>query len=41
MKNGKTVGTARTGDVSKDEVLGMIIMGKCPSGAEPGPGAVA
>ena len=22
MKNGKTVGTARTGDVSKDEVLG-------------------
>lgn len=39
MKNGKVVGTARTGDVTKDEVLGMIILGKCPPGAVPGPGA--
>lgn len=41
MKNGKLVGTARVGDVTKDEVLGMIILGKCPPGAEPGPGAEA
>ena len=42
MKNGKLVGTARTSrDVTKDEVLGMIILGKCPPGATPGPGAVA
>jgi D-xylose transport system ATP-binding protein len=40
MKNGQMVGYARTEDVSKDEVLGMIIMGKCPSGAVPGPGAM-
>lgn len=40
MKNGQVVGTARTGDVNKDEVLGMIILGKCPPGAVPGPGAV-
>ena len=40
MKNGQMVGCARTGDVTKDEVLGMIIMGKCPSGAVPGPGAM-
>ncbi len=40
MKNGRVVGTARTGDVTKDEVLGMIIMGKCPPGATPGPGAM-
>jgi D-xylose transport system ATP-binding protein len=39
MKNGRLVGTARVGDVSKDEVLGMIILGKCPPGATPGPGA--
>jgi D-xylose transport system ATP-binding protein len=39
MKNGRLVGTARVGDVSKDEVLGMIILGKCPPGAIPGPGA--
>jgi D-xylose transport system ATP-binding protein len=39
MKNGKVVGTARIGDVTKDEVLGMIIGGKCPPGAIPGPGA--
>jgi D-xylose transport system ATP-binding protein len=41
MKNGQVVGTARTGDVTKDEVLGMIIMGKVPPGATPGPGAMA
>ena len=40
MKNGQVVGTARTGDVTKDEVLGMIILGKCPPGAIPGPGAM-
>lgn len=40
MKNGRVVGTARTTDVTKDEVLGMIIMGKCPPGAIPGPGAM-
>jgi D-xylose transport system ATP-binding protein len=40
MKNGQVVGTADIGDVTKDEVLGMIIAGKCPSGAVPGPGAV-
>lgn len=39
MKNGKLVGSARVADVTKDEVLGMIIMGKCPPGATPGPGA--
>jgi len=41
MKNGKLVGTARVGDVTKDDVLGMIILGKCPPAAEPGPGAEA
>jgi len=40
MKNGRVVGTAHVRDVTKDEVLGMIIMGKCPPGAIPGPGAV-
>jgi D-xylose transport system ATP-binding protein len=40
MKNGKVVGHARTEDVTKDEVLGMIILGKVPPGAEPGPGAM-
>jgi D-xylose transport system ATP-binding protein len=40
MKNGKVVGHARTQDVTKDEVLGMIILGKCPPGAIPGPGAM-
>lgn len=40
MKNGQVVGTARTSDVTKDEVLGMIILGKCPPGAVPGPGAI-
>ena len=40
MKNGQVVGEARTTDVTKDEVLGMIIMGKVPPGAQPGPGAI-
>ncbi|MEO6396284.1 MAG: ATP-binding cassette domain-containing protein [Devosia sp.] len=40
MKNGRVVGTARVKDVTKDEVLGMIILGKCPPGAIPGPGAM-
>ena len=40
MKNGKVVGTANVKDVTKDEVLGMIILGKCPPGAVPGPGAL-
>nr|WP_209740617.1 ATP-binding cassette domain-containing protein [Aureimonas populi] len=41
MKNGKVVGEAQTSAVTKDEVLGMIILGKCPPGARPGPGAMA
>ena len=40
MKNGKMVGEAKTADVTKDEVLGMIILGKCPPAAVPGPGAL-
>lgn len=40
MKNGRVVGTARVGDITKDEVLGMIILGKCPAGAIPGLGAI-
>jgi D-xylose transport system ATP-binding protein len=40
MKNGKVVGSARTSDVTQDEVLGMIIAGKCPKGAIAGPGAL-
>ena len=39
MKNGQIVGVASVKDVTKDEVLGMIILGKCPPGAIPGPGA--
>jgi len=41
MKNGQVVGTAKITDVTKDEVLGMIIAGKCPPGAIPGPGALS
>ena len=41
MKNGKMVGQANTADVTKDEVLSMIILGKCPEAAIPGPGAIA
>ncbi|WP_417688746.1 ATP-binding cassette domain-containing protein [Roseibium sp.] len=40
MKNGQLVGTAKTTDVTDDDVLGMIILGKCPAGAIPGPGAL-
>jgi D-xylose transport system ATP-binding protein len=40
MKNGAVVGIARTADVSKDDVLGMIILGKCPPAAVPRPGAI-
>ncbi|MCX7325370.1 MAG: ATP-binding cassette domain-containing protein [Hyphomicrobiales bacterium] len=40
MKNGQLVGTAHVRDVTEDEVLGMIILGKCPRGAKPGPGAL-
>jgi D-xylose transport system ATP-binding protein len=40
IKNGRLVGTARTSMVTKDEVLGMIILGKCPPGAVPGPGSM-
>lgn len=40
MKNGQVVGYARTSDVTKDEVLGMIILGKCPPNAVRGPGAI-
>jgi D-xylose transport system ATP-binding protein len=39
MKNGRLVGAANVADVTQDEVLGMIILGKCPPGAIPGPGA--
>ncbi len=41
IKNGQVVGMAKTSDVTKDEVLGMIILGKCPPGAIPGPGAIS
>lgn len=40
MKNGQVVGSARTEAVTKDEVLGMIILGKVPAGAKAGPGAL-
>jgi len=40
MKNGQIVGDAKTEDVTTDEVLGMIISGKCPASATPGPGAI-
>jgi D-xylose transport system ATP-binding protein len=36
MKNGRVVGTAPVEHVTKDEVLGMIILGKCPPGVSPG-----
>jgi D-xylose transport system ATP-binding protein len=31
MRHGKLVGTVRTEDVTKDDVLGMIILGKLPA----------
>jgi D-xylose transport system ATP-binding protein len=30
MKNGRQIGTCKTADVTKDQVLGMIILGKLP-----------
>jgi len=33
MKNGKRVGTVRVDEVTDDDILGMIIMGKVPPGA--------
>jgi D-xylose transport system ATP-binding protein len=41
MKNGRVVGSGPVTAMTKDEVLGMIILGKCPPGAVPGPGAMA
>ena len=41
MKNGRLVGAVAVKDVTKDEVLGMIILGKCPPAAIPGPGAAS
>ncbi len=41
MKNGQVVGTGNVEDLTHDEILGMIIAGKCPDGATPGPGAIA
>jgi len=35
MKNGQLVGTVRTEDVSKDDVLGMIILGQMPKHLAP------
>ena len=40
MKNAKVVGSVNTKDVTKDEVLAMIILGKLPPSAIPGPGAM-
>lgn len=40
MKNGQLVGSAPVKAVTKDDVLGMIILGKCPAAAIAGPGAV-
>ena len=34
MKNGRRVGTVHTADVSEDDVLGMIILGKQPPGVD-------
>lgn len=36
MKNGRLVGTVRTEEVSKEDVLGMIILGKMPDHLEDG-----
>ncbi len=40
MKNGQVVGTVKVSDVTEDDLLGMIIAGKCPPAAIPGPGAL-
>ncbi len=31
MKNGRLVGTVRVAEVSEDDILGMIILGKRPA----------
>jgi D-xylose transport system ATP-binding protein len=41
MKNGRLVGTCRTRDVGKDEVLGMIITGDMPAAPQPGAAAAS
>jgi D-xylose transport system ATP-binding protein len=42
MKNGRVVGTERVADVTPDDVLGMIILGKQPERlARPEAAAVA
>ncbi|MEQ8740856.1 MAG: ATP-binding cassette domain-containing protein [Hoeflea sp.] len=40
MKNGQLVGTVKVDEVTEDDMLGMIIAGKCPANAVPGPGAL-
>jgi D-xylose transport system ATP-binding protein len=40
MKNGQLVGTVDVSQVSEDDMLGMIIAGKCPANGIPGPGAI-
>jgi D-xylose transport system ATP-binding protein len=40
MKNGQLVGTVNVDEVTEDDMLGMIIAGKCPPNAVPGPGAL-
>jgi D-xylose transport system ATP-binding protein len=40
MKNGQVVGTVKVDEVTADDILGMIILGKNPPGAIPGPGAM-
>ncbi|WP_422372882.1 ATP-binding cassette domain-containing protein [Hoeflea sp.] len=40
MKNGQLVGTVKVDEVTEDDMLGMIIAGKCPPNAVPGPGAL-
>ena len=37
MKNGKLVGTVRVEDVTEDDILGMIILGKQPAAASSDP----
>lgn len=41
MRAGQVVGEVAAESVSEDELLGMIISGRCPDHAEPGPGARA
>ena len=41
MKNGELVGTVKVDEVTEDDLLGMIIAGKCPPQGIPGPGAIA